>query len=100
MQLRVCAVPIPVILASLWPSVWKGAFRHEKLHDFLLQDVVIESDQPLPYQVGGDARGERTRLTFKVSERPLEMVELGPRLVPAGHAVLQLGPAKVMFKLP
>ena len=99
-QLRVCAVPIPVILANLFPSVWKGRYRHEKLKDFLVQDVVVESDQELPYQVGGDAHGYRKQLHFKVSEQPLTLLSLGERLVPQGHTVLQLGPARVLLRLP
>lgn len=99
-QLRVCAVPIPVILANLFPSVWRGRYRHEKLKDFLVKDVVIESDQELPYQVGGDAHGYRSKLGFKVAKEPLSMLALGERLVPQGHTVLQLGPARVLLRLP
>lgn len=82
MQLRACAVSIPTILANLWPSVWKGSFRHPKLHDFLVKDVVIEGTRALAYEVGGDARGYAQRLSFKVSEEPVEMLALGPRVAP------------------
>lgn len=99
-QLRVCAVPIPILLANLFTSVWQGRFRHAKLKDFLVKDVVVESDQELPYQVGGDAHGYRSRLAFKVAEQPLSMLSLGERLVPQGHTVLQLGPARVLVRLP
>jgi diacylglycerol kinase family enzyme len=99
-QLRVGSIPIPVILANLWPSIWQGRFRHAQLHDFLVKDVVIEADREMPYQIGGDARGHKQRLEFKVSQKPVEMVELGERLVPAGHTVLHLGPARVMLRLP
>lgn len=101
-QLRIGAVPIPVILANLWPRVWNGTYRYPAgLKDFLVKDVVIESDRELPYQVGGDAGGHRKRVALKVSSQTVPMVELGPnRVIPKGHAVLQLGPARVMVRLP
>jgi diacylglycerol kinase family enzyme len=99
LQLRVSTLPIPTILANLFPAVWRGTYRHEKLQDFLVRDVVIEADQPMPYQLGGDARGERQRLAFKVHEKPLEMLSLGKRLLPEGRRLPQLGPA-FGFKLP
>jgi diacylglycerol kinase family enzyme len=99
-QLRVGAPPIPAILANLWPRVWNGSFRHEKLKDFLVKDVVVESDRELPYQVGGDAAGHRKKVAFKVSDEPVRMIELGERLVPRGHTLLQVGPARLMLRLP
>jgi diacylglycerol kinase family enzyme len=100
-QLRVGAIPIPVILANLWPSVWKGRFRHPTLKDFLVKDVLIESDRELPYQIGGDAKGHKKSVSFKVADQAVPMVELAPeRRVPKGRTVLQLGPARVMLRLP
>lgn len=100
MQLRVVGAPIPSILANLYPKVWKGTWRHPKLLDFLVKDVDVESDRPLPYQVGGDASGHETHLQFKVSPTPVQMTQLGERLVPAGHTVVQLGPARMLLRLP
>ena len=100
MQLRVVGAPIPSILANLYPKVWKGTWRHPKLLDFLVSDVEVESDRPLPYQVGGDAKGTATQLQFHVAKTPVQMTQLGERLVPAGHTVLQLGPARMLVRLP
>ncbi len=80
MQLRIAACGIPRILANLYPGVWRGNYRHPELHDFLVRDVDIEADRPLPYQVGGDAAGARQNLRFEVAPRPLEMLTLGERL--------------------
>ena len=99
-HLRLGSIPIPVILANLWPGIWQGSFRHPLLRDFLVKDVVIESDRDLPCQVGGDAAGHKKSLSFAVCEQPVQMVELGERLVPEGHTVVQLGPARVMLRLP
>jgi len=100
MQLRVVGAPIPSILANLYPKIWKGTWRHPKLLDFMVKDVDVESDRPLPYQIGGDARGTESRLQFHVAKEPIQMAELGERLVPAGHTVVQLGPARVLLRLP
>ena len=80
--------------------MWTGTFRYPALKDILVKDVEIESDRELPYQLGGDASGRRRRLAFKVASQAVPMVELGERLVPQGHTVLQLGPARVMLRLP
>ena len=98
--MRIVGAPVPSILANLYPGVWKGTWRHDQLLDFMVKDVEVESDQPLPYQVGGDAAGSQTRLRFKVASEPVKMTTLGERLVPQGHTMLQLGPAKMLVRLP
>lgn len=74
-QLRVSSCPMPTMLGNLYP-IWKGTFRHPELHDFLVSDVIVESDCPLPYQVGGDACGYRSRAVFRASQSPIDMVQL------------------------
>lgn len=76
MHLRISAVPISVCLSNLYPSIWHGRFRHKKLYDFLVKDVTIESDESLPYQLGGDAMGYKKRLYFKTSKKPVAMAKL------------------------
>jgi diacylglycerol kinase family enzyme len=92
MQVRICATPVPKILQHLFTSVWQGNFRHADLHDFLVQDVEITSERPMPYQVGGDAAGERETLRFSVAEQPLPMLQLGERVRPARHPLFGLLP--------
>jgi diacylglycerol kinase family enzyme len=79
LQMRVAATSIPRILLNLFPRVWNGTYRHPELHDFLVKDVAIETDQPLAYQVGGDAEGMRETLSFSVTEQPIKMVVLEDR---------------------
>lgn len=79
MHLRISAVPIPVCLANLYPSIWHGHFRHKKLYDFLVKDVTIESEESLPYQLGGDAMGYKKQLYFKISKKPVAMAKLNGR---------------------
>lgn len=99
-QLRIVGAPIPSILANLFPGVWKGTWRHNRLLDFMVKDVQVESDRPLPYEIGGDAAGEKSSLSFKVASEPVMMTTLGERLVPQGHTVVQVGPARMMLRLP
>lgn len=89
-QLRVGAAPVRSILTNLYPKVWNGTYRHPKMFDFLVQDVDIESASELAYQVGGDASGHAKRLHFKVSDRPMELLVLGPRIKPAKNPIERL----------
>ncbi len=76
MQLRISAVPISKALAHLYPSIWNGTFRDKKLYDFLVKDVTIESDESLPFQIGGDSMGYKKRLYFRVAPIPTAMARL------------------------
>jgi hypothetical protein len=44
-----------------------------------VKDVTIESDESLPYQLGGDAMGYQKQLYFKVSKLPVAMARLNGR---------------------
>jgi len=82
MHLRVSAVPLSVCLSNLYPSIWHGHFRHKKLFDFLVKDVTIESEESLPYQLGGDVMGYKKQLYFKISSAPVAMVALDRKAAP------------------
>ena len=79
LQVRIAALSIPRILLNLFPRIWSGTYRHPELHDFLVKDVDIAIDQPLAYQVGGDAEGMRHTLSFAISSTPIKMVQLQAR---------------------
>lgn len=69
-HLRVFNVPLLVGISNIYPALWHGYFRHAKLYDFLVRDVEITSQMPLPYQFAGDAMGYKKSLYFKTSENP------------------------------
>ena len=73
MNVRIINTPLQVILANLRP-VWEGTFRHEQLFDFLAEDVLIETTQPIPYQEGGDAMGERTAVRVNLAHPPIRLI--------------------------
>lgn len=79
MHLRISAVPLSICLSNLYPSIWHGHFRHKKLFDFLVKDVTIESEESLPYQLGGDAMGYKKQLYFTISKNPVAMASLHSR---------------------
>lgn len=76
MHLRVSAVPIATCIAHIYPGIWHGHFRHKKLFDYLVKDVTIESEESLPYQLGGDSMGYKKQLYFRVSSKPVAMARL------------------------
>lgn len=76
MHLRISAVPVSVCVSNLYPSIWHGTFRHKKLFDYLVKDVTIESEESLPYHLGGDTMGYKKQLYFKISNHPILMASL------------------------
>lgn len=75
-QVRVCNAPIYQILLNLFPSVWRGTYRGPDLHDFLVEDIDVETNQEMDFQIGGDACGTRHRMRFKTAGTPVQMVRL------------------------
>jgi len=64
-QLRVSAMDIPTSINEL-PRIWTGNVQHERLFDFLAENVKISYDHPMPYQVGGEARGLRSEVSVQM----------------------------------
>ncbi len=84
-QLRVASVSVYHVLANIG-AIWRGSYRNSQgCFDFLCSRIRIESDAPLPYQVGGDGAGWRTELEFGVDELPVPLVNMRPALT-AGNA--------------
>lgn len=71
-QFRITDLGSLEILFAL-PAVWRGRFQHAQLHDFLVDRVVVESDDPLPLQIGGDLAGMRHRVEIGLAPATVEM---------------------------
>ena len=82
LNLRISTMNISTILTHLYPGLWKGTYRHPQLTDFLVQDIRVESEVPLPYQIGGDASGYQKCLRFKVAKHPVQIAELAKERLP------------------
>jgi diacylglycerol kinase family enzyme len=93
LQLRVCCASVWPILANLYPGLWKGRYRGPEVTDFLVDQVTIESEENLPYQVAGDARGYRKKVSFGLAENCIQAVELAKERVPYARGVKGLLPA-------
>ena len=55
------------------PVIWRGRYQSDQIYDYLVDRVVIESDEPLPLQIGGDLAGTRHRVEIGLASAPLEM---------------------------
>ena len=56
------------------PRIWTGDLEHDQLFDFLAESIKITYDRPVPYQVGGEARGLRTELIVKLDSDQLPVL--------------------------
>jgi diacylglycerol kinase family enzyme len=80
-QLRVASMSVGRVLANLG-AIWRGSYRDPRgVFDFLCSRNRIESDAPLPFQIGGDGAGYRTSLEFNVDEFPVPLVNMRPALM-------------------
>jgi diacylglycerol kinase family enzyme len=58
-----------------FPSIWRGEYEDlESTFDYLVEDVTIEMDPPTSFQIGGDVRGERSRVRVRMTE-PIRIVD-------------------------
>jgi diacylglycerol kinase family enzyme len=73
-HLRVSSAPIAFLLGHM-PSLWKGTLRTPTVVDFLVEGAVIESSQPMPLQMAGDARGHIDRLELSLSDRAFRILQ-------------------------
>jgi diacylglycerol kinase family enzyme len=74
MQLRVTNIT-PTSFVANFPAIWRGEYENlEDTFDFFVDDVSIEMDPVTSFQIGGDVRGERSRVRVRLTE-PLRIVD-------------------------
>jgi diacylglycerol kinase family enzyme len=63
-------------MQALWilPSVWKGTVRHSGVLDFFASRIRVTFEEATPYQLGGEARGYRSDITFGLVPEAVCMV--------------------------
>lgn len=91
-QLRLSSMPLSEVVMHL-AGVWRGTYRSAGLHDFLAEAFTLEFDRPMPYHVGGDARGMRERIEVHMSPHPVSMLDYRTGVVPVQKPVLSLVPS-------
>lgn len=57
-----------------FPAAARGTLDHPDCHDFYVERVRAVFDEAMPYQLGGDARGYRSEITFGLSRIPVTFV--------------------------
>jgi diacylglycerol kinase family enzyme len=87
LHLRVAACGLVEILSRLH-LIWRGEYFSETIHDFLVDRISMQSDKPLPFQIGGDGEGHRSFVRFALAREPLQLLDF--RMTYAG---LPVGPA-------
>ena len=55
-------------------SIWRGDYRDDRLHDFLVERVEISFDEPVEMEIGGDAAGSHRSVEVSLAE-PIEVVD-------------------------
>jgi diacylglycerol kinase family enzyme len=74
MNLRLSNIA-PFTFVTKFRSIWRGEYDDVEVnHDFFVDDVTIEMDPPTAFQIGGDARGERTSVRIRRSQ-PVKIVD-------------------------
>jgi diacylglycerol kinase family enzyme len=74
MNVRLSNITPVAFLQNLGP-IWRGEYENmSTIFDFFADDVTIEMDPPTPFQVGGDERGERSRVRVRLTE-PIRIVD-------------------------
>ncbi len=74
-QLRISTIGA-VSFVRNFPAIWRGEFDDpDVVFDYLIEEVSIEMDPPTVFQIGGDPRGERSKVHVAISREPIRLVD-------------------------
>jgi hypothetical protein len=59
-------------------QLWTG-LPAPGLHDFFVRRARMSFSRPMPFEIGGDAHGERTLIDFAVADRSVEVLQWRPK---------------------
>jgi diacylglycerol kinase family enzyme len=93
MHLRVSTIG-PSQFVRNFKAIWRGDYDDpDVLFDYLVESVTIEMDPATPFQIGGDARGDRGRVQAVLSSQPIRLVDFyaPPRGADPDHEAPQEG---------
>ena len=75
MSLRVVTIP-PLAFVKHFRAIWRGEYENpDHILDYLVEDVTVEMDPPTPFQVGGDPRGDKSKVRATLSPTPVRLVD-------------------------
>jgi len=58
------------------PAIWAGRYRGEGFQDYLASGITMEFSERMPFQMGGDPYGYRTKITYTMSDHEVDVVDL------------------------
>jgi len=74
MNLRISNIT-PFSFVKNFGPIWRGEYEDlSTTFDYFVDDVTIEMDPPTSFQIGGDLRGERSRVRVRLTE-PIRIVD-------------------------
>jgi diacylglycerol kinase family enzyme len=56
-------------------KIWQGVYRSDRMHDFLVERMIVQCEKPTPLQIGGEIVGMRQTVHASVSKRPIRVVD-------------------------
>ncbi len=77
MHLRVGVVRPLSVVANI-RRMWRGAWFPTGVQDFLASQVDVHFDRDVPFQLGGDAAGQRADVTLAVAPERLSLLDFSP----------------------
>ncbi len=75
MQLRISWASTYETLSRL-PEIWDGSYRSDKTRDYYCDKVRMVFDRETPFQIGGEGIGRRQEVTFTLSRRTVDLIQL------------------------
>lgn len=76
MQLRVSTIS-PLAFVRHFGAIWRGDYADPSTaFDYLVDDVSVEMSPETSFQIGGDVRGDRSRVRVRLTE-PIRVVDFG-----------------------
>jgi diacylglycerol kinase family enzyme len=70
-----------VVAATVWeclrhaPTIFRGQYEAPSFIDFLAQDIRLDFDRPVPYQVGGDSQGYRQSVRYRIADVRVDVID-------------------------
>jgi diacylglycerol kinase family enzyme len=75
MNLRLTTLGSVEFIANFGP-IWRGEYRNPtSMFDFLVERVRVEIEPAVPFQIGGDAMGDRRSVELALSAEPIQLVD-------------------------
>jgi diacylglycerol kinase family enzyme len=75
MHLRISTIT-PIALMRNFSAIWRGDYADPDLvFDYLVDAITVQMDPPTAFQIGGDPRGDRSRVHAVLSPQPVRIVD-------------------------